>query len=245
MRAKRNLSNREGQPTMYDMLQKYAAGGKIYADGGVDGDPEKETEKEKAYRLIKGLQERNRAVEAQGGVGHAGGGGTSTDVMVSGREALESLLQERPQKPDPRLEVLLERLMDAAPSSSDPPEAVAYPPLVPSYNEEGTFRPINKPSDSLFEDIIEVIDPTGISSWDDASRAYDSYTERIKNTNKYSPTMDEFIDVLGAVPMIGKIPKAAKIIRGASKYITPAVKAVKKVAKSPLSSLGFILDRLE
>ena len=155
--------------------------------------------------------------------------------------------KKSPQKPDPRLEVLLERLMDAAPSSSDPPEAVASPSLAPSYNynKEGTFRPINKPSDSLFEDIIEVIDPTGISSWDDASRAYDSYTERIKNTNKYSPTMDEFFDVLSVVPAIGKIPKAAKIIRGASRYISPAVNAVKKSAKNPRSSVGFILDRSE
>jgi len=153
--------------------------------------------------------------------------------------------KKSPKKPDPRLEVLLERLMEAAPSSSDTPEAVAYPSLAPSYNEEGTSRAINKPSNSLFEDIIEVIDPTGISSWDDASRAYDSYTERIKNTNKYLPTMDEFFDVLSVVPAIGKIPKAAKIIRGASKYITPVVKAVKKSATNPLSSLGFILDRSE
>jgi len=153
--------------------------------------------------------------------------------------------KKSPQKPDPRLEVLLERLMEAAPSSSDPPEAVAYPSLAPSYNEKGTSRAINKPSNSLLEDIIEVIDPTGISSWDDASRAYDSYTERIKNTNKYLPTMDEFFDVLSVVPTIGKIPKAAKIIRGASKYITPAVKAVKKSATNPRSSLGFILDRSE
>jgi len=153
--------------------------------------------------------------------------------------------KKSPKKPDPRLEVLLERLMEDAPSSSDPPESVAYPSLAPSYNEEGTSRAINKPSDSLFEDIIEFIDPTGISSWDDASRAYDSYTERIKNTNKYLPTMDEFFDVLSVVPAIGKIPKAAKIIRGASKYITPVVKAVKKSATNPLSSLGFILDRSE
>ncbi len=153
--------------------------------------------------------------------------------------------KKSPKKPDPRLEVLLERLMDAAPSSSDPPEAVAYPSLAPSYNEEGTSRAINKPSDSLFEDIIEFIDPTGISSWDDASRAYDSYTERIKNTNKYIPTMDEFFDVLSVVPAIGKIPKAAKLLTGASRYISPAVKAVKKTVKNPISSLGFISDRSE
>jgi hypothetical protein len=178
-------------------------------------------------------------------------------------------VNKSPQKPDPRLEVLLERLMDAAPSSSDPPEAVAYPsgidPMLFRYAEPRRIMPlptlddwadgsskvsfingyVNKPSDSLFEDVIEWIDPTGITSWDDASRAYDSYTERIKNTNKYSPTIDEFFDVLSVIPAVGKIPKAAKAARGASRYISPAVKAVKNSATSFRSPIGFILDRSE
>lgn len=146
------------------------------------------------------------------------------------------------RKPDPRLEVLLERLMDAAPSSDDPPEAVAYPSLAPSYGDrEGTIKPETR-SDSLLEDIIEVLDPTGISSWDDASRAYDSYTARVKNTGKYVPTMDEFLDVFGAVPAIGKLPKGAKLVRGASET---ALRFMKKQLKSPDVVPGFISDRME
>ena len=149
------------------------------------------------------------------------------------------------RKPDPRLEVLLERLMDAAPSSDDPPEAVAYPSLAPSYGDrEGTIKPETR-SDSLLEDIIEVLDPTGISSWDDASRAYDSYTARVKNTGKYVPTMDEFLDVVGVIPAIGKLPKGAKLVRGASRYAEPALRVIKKQLEKPTAVTGFISDRME
>ena len=85
------------------MLKDYMSGGMVkkYAVGGpVEGDPKKETEREKMYKLMPLLQEMNRAVEAQGGVGHAGGGGTSTDVKVEGLRALESLLQGRPERPE-------------------------------------------------------------------------------------------------------------------------------------------------
>lgn len=154
------------------------------------------------------------------------------------------------RKPDPRLEVLLERLMDAAPSSDDPPEAVADPSLAPFYEDrEGTIKPETrsdiKPetrSDSLLEDIIEVLDPTGISSWDDASRAYDSYTARVKNTGKYVPTMDEFLDVVGTIPALGKLPKGAKLVRGASET---ALRVIKKQLKSRDVVPGFISDRTE
>ena len=67
----------------------------------------------------------------------------------------------------------------------------------------------------------------------------------ILNTKIRRKVTSQIFDVLSVVPAIGKIPKAAKIIRGASKYITPVVKAVKKSATNPLSSLGFILDRSE
>lgn len=146
------------------------------------------------------------------------------------------------RKPDPRLEVLLERLMDAAPSSDDPPEAVADPSLAPFYEDrEGTIKPETR-SDSLLEDIIEVLDPTGISSWDDASRAYDSYTARVKNTGKYVPTMDEFLDVVGTIPALGKLPKGAKLVRGASET---ALRVIKKQLKSRDVVPGFISDRTE
>ena len=91
---KTNKYNQGGRTAMYDMLRKYMEGGKMYANGGVDGDPEKETEKEKAYRLMKGLQERNRAVEAKS-FGGGEGGGTSTSQVMPGLGAIESLMGNR------------------------------------------------------------------------------------------------------------------------------------------------------
>ena len=87
--------NQGGQADLYKMIESYMNGGKVYADGGVNGDPEKETEKEKAYRLMRGLQERNRAVEAKS-FGGGEGGGTSTSQVMPGLGAIESLMGMKP-----------------------------------------------------------------------------------------------------------------------------------------------------
>ena len=59
---------------------------------------------------------------------------------------------------------------------------------------------------SVGENLIEAVDPSGISSWDDASTSYSS-----KN-----PTSFESISNYGsAIPVLGKIPQAAKsVLRG-------------------------------
>jgi len=59
---------------------------------------------------------------------------------------------------------------------------------------------------SVGENLLEIIDPTGISSWDDASTSY----------NSKNPTSFESIANYGSViPVLGKIPQAAKsILRG-------------------------------
>ena len=56
--------------------------------------------------------------------------------------------------------------------------------------------------DSMNEDIAEIFDPTGMSSWDDVARSY-------KKTGLSGETMWE---AFGAVPLIGKIGKAGKAI---------------------------------
>ena len=58
--------------------------------------------------------------------------------------------------------------------------------------------------DSLGEDIFELIDPTGLSSWDDVYRSY-------KETGLSPATA---LEVLGAIPLLGKIGKSGKIISG-------------------------------
>ena len=56
---------------------------------------------------------------------------------------------------------------------------------------------------SLLENVVEFVDPTGVSSWDDASRAYD----------KEDKGVVDYLDMAGAIPLagkIGKIPRYAK-----------------------------------
>ena len=79
------------------------------------------------------------------------------------------------------------------------------------------------PEDSLVEDIFEIFDPTGISSYDDVYRSY-------KKNGLLS--WDTAQEVLGALPIIGKAGKAIKAIKTANKYIKALNKVNKVVAKS-------------
>jgi len=65
-------------------------------------------------------------------------------------------------------------------------------------------------SDSLIENVLEFVDPTGITSHDDARRAYESMRQR----GAKLPDFNEFVDMLGAVPVLGKLGKAGKATQG-------------------------------
>jgi peptidoglycan hydrolase-like protein with peptidoglycan-binding domain len=57
--------------------------------------------------------------------------------------------------------------------------------------------------DSTIENIAEFFDPTGVTSYDDASRAYDEW----KKSNATLPSMSQALDMFGAVPALGKFGK--------------------------------------
>ncbi len=74
--------------------------------------------------------------------------------------------------------------------------------------------------DSTFENFVEFFDPTGVSSYDDASRAY---TEWKKSKNSL-PSMGQTLDMFGAVPGLGKLGKIKYLadpdaMKAAYKYI--------------------------
>lgn len=89
-------------------------------------------------------------------------------------------------------------------------------------------KPKGKTDDSLLEDVVEIIDPTGISSYDDVYREGKNYYNNFKNMS----TRDKWIgagslglEVLGALPVVGKLGKGIKglktianMTRGASKF---------------------------
>ena len=73
----------------------------------------------------------------------------------------------------------------------------------------------NMKDDSTFENIVEMFDPTGISAWDDAYRAYNSMKERGSST----PNFDEALDMLGAIPVMGKTKAAVNLYKKSHKPI--------------------------
>ena len=72
--------------------------------------------------------------------------------------------------------------------------------------------------DTLAEDIFEVLDPTGISSYDDVYRSY--------NENGLF-SWQTGLEVLGALPIIGKAGKGLKAAQVTNKYVKGLIKANK------------------
>lgn len=74
--------------------------------------------------------------------------------------------------------------------------------------------------DSTFENFLEFVEPTGMMSWDDASRAYDQW----KKSNATLPSVGQALDMFGAVPGLGKFGKIKYLadpdaMKAAYKYI--------------------------
>lgn len=86
----------------------------------------------------------------------------------------------------------------------------------------------HNPKDSLFENIAEVVDPTGITSWDDFANARNEWYEAGTTLPSFSQTMD----MVTAIPFIGKLGKL--------KYLASAPDALKATYK--YFNLGKLLD---
>jgi hypothetical protein len=79
--------------------------------------------------------------------------------------------------------------------------------------------PIHPPKDedSNAENLWEIVDPTGYSSWDDVAKAY----------KKSGVSWETALEVLGAIPFLGKIGKSGKVIAGGFGLLQDAIKASK------------------
>jgi len=84
--------------------------------------------------------------------------------------------------------------------------------------------------DTFLENTVEWIDPTGISSWDDVARTFN---------NPNSGAFDRFLSVAGALPIIGKIGKGAKVVSLASDG-AKAMSKTKKVTNAVGKGLDII-----
>jgi len=84
----------------------------------------------------------------------------------------------------------------------------------------------NKESDSMFEDFVEIFDPTGISSYDDVYRAYQRYKKGDESV------LGLGLEVAGAVPVLGKFGKAAKLAPKTMSAFTKGLKYLDLIGDS-------------
>ncbi len=78
--------------------------------------------------------------------------------------------------------------------------------------KEWTAWDVNKKKDTKLDDVIEIFDPTGISSWDDVKRSY-------KKTGASAGTA---METAGAIPVIGKFGKFYSGLKTGSNYFKEA-----------------------
>jgi hypothetical protein len=83
--------------------------------------------------------------------------------------------------------------------------------------------------DSRFENILEFLDPTGISSWDDVARSF---------RNPSASGLERGVNLFSALPYVGKLGKLAK----GAKAVTTTAKASKlqKVGRAALKGVDII-----
>lgn len=129
------------------------------------------------------------------------------------------------------------KMIGSSTPDSKPAESVADPGWYARQQQlekEPSFKPYTgkdpdprDKGDSLLENIVEFVDPTGISSWDDAYRAY----------NKEDRGVMDYVDMFGAVPLLGK---ASKIARATGKGFNLA----KSASKTASAGMGSAASRL-
>lgn len=109
--------------------------------------------------------------------------------------------------------------------------------------------------DTLLENVAETFDPTGISSYDDAHKAYQSWIGRgkgdmgpLKNFPQTLPTLSEMSDLAAAIPVVGNATKIARLFGKGLDVLSNANDAI-NIAKDPTnlnnstSFLGSILPK--
>jgi len=82
--------------------------------------------------------------------------------------------------------------------------------------------------DSSLENIVEVFDPSGISSWDDV---YSSYEQ-----SGMSP--ETYLEIFGALPLLGKVGKAGKFLQKSLRAATPMVKGTSRLARNERKAIA-------
>jgi hypothetical protein len=117
--------------------------------------------------------------------------------------------------------------MEDSPYVASRLKAKNAPSLATSWEKFGDKHPIVK-------SVVQLVDPSGATSWGDVKKAW----------NDGKKDYNDVVEPLGAIPLIGKIPKALKFVKGMSN-ITKAAEIGSKVNKatSKINKVGKIANQ--
>ena len=88
--------------------------------------------------------------------------------------------------------------------------------------------------DSTLENILEIIDPTGVTSWDDIYRSY----------NKTGMSKEMFLEAVGALPIVGKFGKGVKATSKMAKELLKDISLISSTSKRGMPLAPFIIPPL-
>lgn len=89
----------------------------------------------------------------------------------------------------------------------------------PGGKKNSVYNALLNYKESPDEDKVEFFDISGLTSWDDAVKGYDSWT----TSNRTYPTIPESMDMFSAVPLLGRAKKAYEGMKYVYKPWRPAV----------------------
>jgi len=131
--------------------------------------------------------------------------GGETDPIVGVGEAFNKVVFPRKSQPK-------------STSTQSLSQSSGYKRPEPKTFKDQLFDSTFKRDNSLVENIAEIVDPSGVLSWDDAYQARQSW----KKSGRTLPTIEEGLDMFGAVPLAGKLASGAKVFNLAKRSSKPA-----------------------
>jgi hypothetical protein len=89
----------------------------------------------------------------------------------------------------------------------------------PTWSGNAGYQKGGETDDSILENIAEILDPTGITSWDDVSRSY----------KKTGMSPETSLEIFGALPLLGKVGKLGKFLGKTGKAVATTTRQKRNV----------------
>lgn len=174
---------------------------------------------ERAKEVLKGNQSLDRTIQAAGESGLI----KLMNIIAKGDEEVAPIAMNGASMPG-AVGFTYARVAGAAPSKGK------YAKKTMASAQGG--KQVQKGVDSTLENIFEILDPTGVSSWDDVYQSY----------QKSGMSPETKFEIFGALPILGKVGKVGKLLGPAlsAGQASKRIKTNANVVSNVLQSIPYV-----